>query len=155
MGRQEIVKELEDVIFDINLFIRHELTHEFGCELEKNVMNLSHNQQMILFLIEKKGINHVKDLASYLNISPSAVSQIVAKFEQQNIVQRKIELSNRRTTLIEIGSKGREILDEMDRLKSTVFLKYLAQMEEDDLLTLKNSFTKFYDIIVKNKEENE
>lgn len=153
--RQKIIKELEDVVLDITLFLRHEIGNEVDCELGKSVMNLSYNQQMILFLIEKKDIKHVKDLASYLSISPSAVSQIIAKFEQQDIVIREIQLSNRRTTLIKIGPKGRDILNEMDAIKSNVFVKYLSKMEEEDLLSFKKSFHKFLNIIVEHKEEHE
>ncbi|WP_416147138.1 MarR family transcriptional regulator [Salipaludibacillus sp. HK11] len=155
MDRKKIMNELEEVVLDINIFLRHELGREFGTEMGKRMMNLSHNQQMVLFLIEHKGINHVKDLARYLNVSPSAVSQIIAKFEQQDVLKRKVEDSNRRSTLIEMGPKGREILDEMNKIRSTVFLKYLSKMEEDDLLVIKSSFSKFYNIIVETKEEHE
>lgn len=155
MDRENMLKEVEDVILDIYLFLKHEFGNEFGSELAKNVKNLSHNQQIVLFLIGNKGIKQVKDLASYLNISPSAVSQIIAKLEMQNIVKRKVDRANRRSILIEIEPKGREILDEMGRIKSIIFLKYVSKMEAEDLVVLKKSFKKFHQAIATNKEDNE
>ena len=79
MKKEEIIRDLEEVILDINLI----LNHEFSTELD---IKLSHNQQMVLFLIGTREVRHVKDLAYLLNISTSAVSQIVGKLEKQKMI---------------------------------------------------------------------
>ncbi|ADU29002.1 MarR family winged helix-turn-helix transcriptional regulator [Evansella cellulosilytica] len=155
MDKQMIMNELEEVMLDINLFLSHRLGNEFTTEITKRFVSLTPNQQMTLFLVDKKGIKHVKDIANFLNISTSAVSQIVAKLEQQDILKRVIDASNRRSTVIEVGQKGKEILNEMDRIKSTIFQRYLSLMEEEDLLVLKNSMRKFLTIIAESKEDHE
>ncbi|WP_096438572.1 MarR family winged helix-turn-helix transcriptional regulator [Alteribacter populi] len=153
MERENIIKELEDVIFDINLFLKHEFGNEFCNQFKKKFLSLSPNQQMVLFLVDKKGINQVKDISLYLNISTSAVSQLVGKLVRLDILHRKVEESNRRNTLIEIGPKGRVLLNEMDQIKSTIFHKYLSKMEEEDLLIFKNSFKNFLRIIADSQED--
>lgn len=155
MSRGQIIKELEDIILDLNLFLTHKFGNEFSIELAKKINSLTPNQQIIVFLVEKKGITQVKDLASFLNISTSAVSQIVGKLENQEILTRSIDPSNRRNTIIDIGPMGREIINEMEKIKSEVFNKYLLKMEEEDLINFKNSFKKFLEIVVENKEERQ
>lgn len=153
MEKEVIIKELEDVILDINLFLRHEFGNEFTNEFNKKFISLSTNQQMVLFLVDQKGVNHVKDISQYLNISTSAVSQIVAKLESMDILYRTVDKNNRRSTLIELGPKGRELLREMNKIKSTIFHTFLSKMEKEDLLIFKHSFEKFLRIIAENQED--
>ncbi len=152
--REEIISELEEIILDINLFLTLEFGNEFSAVFQKKFANLTPNQQMTLFLVDVKGVNQPTDLARALNISTSAISQIVGKLEAQDILKRSIDPTNRRSTIIEIGPKGRDLLDAMNSIKSLIFSKYLTKMEDEDLLAFKNSFRKFLSIIVtKNKED--
>ncbi|MDG5788962.1 MarR family transcriptional regulator [Evansella sp. AB-P1] len=155
MNKEEIINELEDVILDINLFIRQQLGSEISSALEAKIASLSSNQLMTLFLVAKKELNHVKDIASYLNISTSAVSQIVGKLENQGFLHREINQANRRSTIITLGCKGTELINEMDQIKSTIFQQYLSKMEVEDLLLLKNSFKKFLTVLVESKEDHD
>lgn len=153
-SRKEIMTEFEEILLDINLFLTHEFGNAFSAEFEKKFTSLTPNQHMILVLVDQKGINQPKDLARYLNISTSAISQIVAKLEALDLLKRSIDQNNRRNTIIEIGASGRALLDEMEKIKTTIFQKYLDKMEDADLLAFKNSFKKFLSILVtENKED--
>ncbi|MDQ0256805.1 DNA-binding MarR family transcriptional regulator [Evansella vedderi] len=154
MERDNIMKELEDILLDINLLLRNKLGNQVTAEFEEKLFTLSPNQQTLLFLVGEKGIKHVKDLSSFLNVSASAISQMVAKLEGMGILKRTIDVQNRRSTIIEVGPKGEELLAEMNKIKSTIFSKYLSKMEEQDLIAFKDSLTKFFHIIVTESKED-
>ncbi|WP_167553293.1 MarR family winged helix-turn-helix transcriptional regulator [Evansella clarkii] len=148
MNKEEIIRDLEEVVIDINLI----LNHEFSTELN---MKLSHNQQMVLFLVGTRGVKHVKDLAYLLNISTSAVSQIVAKLEKKEMIERQVDPNNRRSTILKLGQAGKDLLNRLDKMRNTIFQKYLAEMDIKDLQSLRESFTKFREIIIEKKNEGD
>jgi DNA-binding MarR family transcriptional regulator len=90
----------------------------------------------------------VKDLAYHMNVSASAISQMVAKLEQLDIISREIDVSNRRSTILRLGSKGEEILKKMDENRSEIINKYLSHMDEKDLIEVMGAFRKLHQTIM-------
>lgn len=149
MDKNEIIKEIEEHVVDISL----KLNHEFGTEYDDK---LSSNQQLMLFLVGQREVKHVKDLAYYMNVSPSAISQMTAKLEKLNIVERVVDKTNRRSTLLTLGSEGKKMLEHMNEKRSTIYSKYLSKMQTEELDQLRTAFKNFCEIIhEENKDRGE
>ncbi|UCZ52058.1 MarR family transcriptional regulator [Bacillus shivajii] len=146
MDRERLNKEIEELVVDIAMM----LNHEFSCEYDNK---LSSNQQLLLFLIGKKEVKYVKEIAHHLNISASAVSQMVAKLESMKMVVRDIDVSNRRNTILKLGPEGTKLLDHMEKKRQTIFAKYLSKMQYEDLSNLQKAYKQFRDIIVEERDK--
>lgn len=145
MDINEVISDIEERLFDISLVFNR----EFGSEY---VNSLSSNQQLMLFLVAKKDVKHVKDLAYHMNVSASAISQMVAKLEQLDILSREIDESNRRNTILRLGSRGIAILKIMDENRSKIINKYLSNMNENDLIQVMNAFKKLQEKIIETEK---
>ncbi|SER93256.1 MarR family winged helix-turn-helix transcriptional regulator [Salipaludibacillus aurantiacus] len=145
MSIEKIVDEIEKHVIDISL----KLNHEFGSELENK---LSSNQQLMLFLVGRKDIKHVKDLAYFMNVSASAISQMAAKLEQMDLIIREVDKNNRRNTVLTLGPEGKSLLNQMEENRSAITNKYLSQLTETDLLNIRDVLNKLNHIIGKTQK---
>ncbi len=73
---------------------------------------------------------------------------MVAKLEHMDIICREIDLSNRRSTILRIGSNGHDLLKTMDENRSKIINKYLSHMDEKDLIEVMEAFRKLHQTIV-------
>ncbi|UJW58462.1 MarR family transcriptional regulator [Bacillus sp. A116_S68] len=144
----DVFDEIEKYLVDINL----RLNYEFNSELANKQM--SKNQQLILYLIGVNGINHVKDLAYYMNLSASAISQMITKMEQMHLVTREIDTTNRRSTILKLGSEGEALLEELQDKRRKIAAKYLTKMDENHLVNIRDALKHVNDIIYKAQEED-
>ncbi|MCR6107405.1 winged helix DNA-binding protein [Salipaludibacillus agaradhaerens] len=144
----DVFDEIEKYLVDINL----RLNYEFNSELANKQM--SKNQQLILYLIGVNGINHVKDLAYYMNLSASAISQMITKMEQMHLVTREIDTTNRRSTILKLGSEGEALLEELQDKRRKIAAKYLTKMDEKHLVNIRDALKHVNDIIYKAQEED-
>jgi len=145
MNKNDVISEIEEHLFDIILILNREFSSEY-------VNSLSSNQQLLLFLVAKKDVKHVKDLAYHMNISASAISQMVAKLEQLGMIQREIDMSNRRNTILRLGSKGIDVLKIMDENRSRIINKYLSELNEKSLFKVMDAFNKLHQTIIEIQE---
>ncbi|WP_158282239.1 MarR family winged helix-turn-helix transcriptional regulator [Salipaludibacillus keqinensis] len=141
MDINKIICEIEERLVDISLTFNR----EFGTGYENS---LSSNQQLMLFLVAKKNVKHVKDLAYHMNVSASAISQMVAKLEQMDIIYREIDESNRRSTVLKMGKTGLDLLKKIDENRSEITNKYLSKMNEQDLVEIRDAFKKLHQIVI-------
>ncbi|UTR15430.1 MarR family transcriptional regulator [Salipaludibacillus sp. LMS25] len=144
---KEIMDEIESHVVDINL----KFNYEFGSEFENK---LSPNQQLTLLLIGRKGVKYVKDLAQIMNLSPSAISQMVTKMEQMRLVTREIDQTNRRSTLLRLGSEGEQLLADLQEKRSAITTKYLAKIDKKRLLEIRDTLKQLNDIILETQKED-
>ncbi|WP_169837796.1 MarR family winged helix-turn-helix transcriptional regulator [Salipaludibacillus agaradhaerens] len=144
----DVFDEIEKYLVDINLRLNYEFNSEFANK------QMSKNQQLILYLIGVNGINHVKDLAYYMNLSASAISQMITKMEQMHLVTREIDTTNRRSTILKLGSEGEALLEELQDKRRKIAAKYLTKMDENHLVNIRDALKHVNDIIYKAQEED-
>ncbi|UOE92561.1 MarR family transcriptional regulator [Alkalihalobacillus sp. LMS39] len=148
MGNDKIVEiytEIEEMMLDVSRVIHR--------EFQMGINNrLTQNQQYVLLLIAKGKASNVKDLAKELNISASAVSQILSKLEQQKIVKRSIDESSRRNIIVQLDVEGLRILQEFEQKRSIIFNKYVSKMTEADLTVFRDSFKKLKEVMIEEQE---
>ena len=85
-----------------------------------------------------------KDLRKELDVSPAAVSELVSKLEKDGYVERKVDPSDKRATLItltELGAaRAAELSDEKNERYEKTF-KALNAKEREQLLKLLEKLT--------------
>ena len=85
-----------------------------------------------------------KDLRKELDVSPAAVSELVSKLEKDGYVERKVDPSDKRATLItltELGAaRAAELADEKNERYEKTF-KALNAKEKEQLLKLLEKLT--------------
>lgn len=146
--KESIIASIEQRVFDIML----DFNHEFGGEIDQT---LTSNQQLLLYLVTEKEMKQVKHLAAAMNISASAVSQMISKLETQDIIIREIDPDNRRNTVLKSGEKGKEMMKEMEMKRTAIVAKYLKKLGADDLEKLDEIMTRLYEIIQEEKRGNQ
>ncbi|HLR81133.1 MAG TPA: MarR family transcriptional regulator [Bacillota bacterium] len=94
---------------------------------------LTPQQEMMMDYIIRHEPVRSNDIALYLNISRSAVSQVLPILEEQKMIDRRVNPSNRRESHIFLGSRGKEyerLLHEIDEL---LVRKYYSRVSIKDL----------------------
>ncbi|TMW71538.1 MarR family winged helix-turn-helix transcriptional regulator [Alteribacter natronophilus] len=142
---EQTVLDIEKLVVEVFLMIQH----EFGTEYDNR---LSSNQQMILYLIGRQEVHYVKDLSYHMNVSASAVSQMLSKLEQMKLVKREPDESNRRTVPFVLDSEGLLLLEHMEQTRQMIMKKYLTKIPEDDLEHFRTVYEKLRNIMLEEQE---
>ncbi|SDN60721.1 MarR family winged helix-turn-helix transcriptional regulator [Alkalicoccus daliensis] len=148
MKKLEYIDQIDQFIIDISLT----MSHEFGADVE---VDLSSNQQLMIYLIAKKNIVRVKELAFYMNVSASAISQMAGKLEQLDLLERSIDECNRRQTVLRLLPKGENFVKEMEEKRHAIMRKYLSRLPEDELETMRDTFANLSQLILESQKEGE
>ncbi|PYZ97382.1 hypothetical protein CR205_01915 [Alteribacter lacisalsi] len=147
MKMEQTVLAIESLVVEVFLMIQH----EFGTEYDNK---LSSNQQMILYLIGRQDIHYVKDLSYQLNVSASAVSQMLSKLEQMGLVKRELNADNRRTVPFELDQKGIDLLEHMEQTRQMIMTKYLTKIPKEDLEHFRSVYERLRDLMLEEKERS-
>ena len=99
-----IVDQLNKKFDEFKQLVNHEIE-----EIEALAkFPLTPQQESIMFYIIRHQPVKAKQIASYLNVSKSAISQVLPKLENQHLITREKNNENRRESLISLGSRGEE-----------------------------------------------
>lgn len=148
MKKLNYIDQIDQYIIDISLT----MSHEFSSFVE---VDLSSNQQLMIYLIAKKQITRVKELANYMHVSPSAISQMAAKLEQLELLERTIDEENRRQTVLRLLPKGLSFVEEMEEKRHEIMRKYLTKLPEEELETMRNTFAHLSQLIFESQKEGD
>lgn len=148
MNKDKIKQEIEQHIVDLMIALQH----DFGSAVDNE---LSPNQQLVLYLIGKRNLSRVKELAHHMNVSPSAVSQMMAKLEKMELVKRHVEKDNRRNTVVCLLPEGEKALKKMDARRHEVMDKYLSGLAENDLQAIHQAFSSLQRMIEDARKKGE
>nr|WP_275695652.1 MarR family transcriptional regulator [Fredinandcohnia sp. SECRCQ15] len=134
------MKETFHILDEVNSL----LLKEFESILD---YELTPKQTMVVHHVHQSTTITVNELAHLMNISASAVSQLLNKLEQENYVKREINPNNRREILITLGSKGLELYDEYDKIDQKIIDKYYSKLTEDEMIQFQSIVKKLHTII--------
>ncbi|WP_042473167.1 MarR family winged helix-turn-helix transcriptional regulator [Bacillus ndiopicus] len=91
----------------------------------------------------------VGGIAVEMNVSSSAVSQLIAKLEKSNYVKREINLQNRREIFITLADKGLDYFVKQDYVEQQIADKIYSKLSADELDKLEQIVEKLKEIAVK------
>ncbi len=91
------------ILFDKFVFI----THMFK-KRNANKMNITHGQGKILLILNKKDGISTKELSEILNIKVTSLNETLNKLQEQEYVEKRPSLEDKRVLLIYLTPKGHE-----------------------------------------------
>ncbi|HEX6594160.1 MAG TPA: MarR family transcriptional regulator [Bacillota bacterium] len=111
---------------------------------------LTPQQEMMMDYIIRREPVRSNDIALYLNISKSAVSQVIPKLEEKQMIDRQVNPANRRETHIFLGSKGKEYHQLLQEIDELLVRKYYSRVHIKDLEHVRDTLNQ-----IVNAEEGE
>ncbi|KIL72941.1 MarR family winged helix-turn-helix transcriptional regulator [Bacillus badius] len=91
----------------------------------------------------------VGEIAIEMNISSSAVSQLIAKLEKNKFIKREINLQNRREVLITLDENGLEYFSKQDYVERQIADKIYSKLSANELDELERIVGKLKSIAMK------
>lgn len=112
-------------------------------------------QFYILKILDHYGASRATKLAKKMYVKPSAITVMIDRLIEQELVLRYHDKDDRRVVVIELTKKGKDVLEEAMIARNQHIAKYFSQLdlqEREDLLRL---FEKIETIICGASEEIE
>lgn len=97
---------------------------------------LTPQQELVMFYIIRREPVIAKNIAAHLNVSKSAVSQVLAKLEDGKLIQRRKNPENKTESLIELGKKGRQYAELLIHMDEQLVQKYYSKVSLAELETV-------------------
>ncbi|MFY4775397.1 MarR family winged helix-turn-helix transcriptional regulator [Metabacillus sp. RGM 3146] len=105
----------------------------------------------IMMALHKEGATRVTQVADFMNVKPSAITVIMDRLIERNVVKRYQSKEDRRVVMMELTSEGCRLLKEMKITYKEVMSKYIAHFTLAEMTYMLEMFEKFDEII---SEEN-
>jgi len=99
-------------------------------------------QWIVLFRLRKQeGLSQV-DLAEVLELQPISLVRLLDRLVEQGLLERRHDPKDRRANRLHLTAKGRQLVDDLDGLSSTILSDVLRDVSDDaietSLITLRN-----------------
>jgi DNA-binding MarR family transcriptional regulator len=91
-------------------------------------LEISTSQFIALVLLTRERTATVSGIADHLRLSRGATSTLVEGLVRRQMVRRTEDPANRRQKRIEISSRGRRLIDDVDRMHQRAVEKQLASL---------------------------
>lgn len=95
--------------------------------------SLTPQQEAILYFIIRHQPITAQELSVHFSITKSAVSQVVKKLEEEQFIVRKVNPSNRRESIISLGTRGESYAKQLMEIDYVLVEKYYSKVSIDDL----------------------
>ena len=92
----------------------------------------SFSQVKMLFLLEDGGEHSVSEIAGHLGLSLPAASRAVDGLIQRDFVTRRECAADRRSRLVALAPRGREIVDRLTRARMAALETFAAELTADE-----------------------
>ena len=103
----------------------------------------------IIRLLTEEGTLHVAEIGERLQIAKAQMTQLIDKLVALNMVEKKVDASDRRTINITLTDQGKIVLEEQnDRLMSAI-RETMSCLTDEELEDLSVSLSKVRDILSK------
>lgn len=143
----QLVQKINDAVYSMD-------SHFIKVHQDLVTDDLSVKQMILLDMIKKSSNVTIGQLAQYMNITSSAVGQLVSKLEEQNYVSRKINPENRREIFVQLDVAGIKYFEKEEEIKRYIISKYYSKLDISELEQLKYILEKLNGIVLKEEELN-
>ncbi len=110
-------------------------------------------QGVLLELVHKHESLNISEIAEAMEITSSAVSQIVSKLEKEGYIKREINPSNRREIFVEMDEKGIEHFKRCEEVERSIINRFYSKLDWDEIVVLRKLSLKFKKVIEKELEQ--
>ena len=142
MSLYEQVKRINEAEYSINrLIFKH----------YKQYLNsgITTQQAVVLDIVYLAERITVGEIANEMNISSSAVSQLIAKLEKNQFIKREINPQNRREVFITLDEKGMEYFSKQDFVEQQIADKIYSKLSSKEVDELERIVKKLRQIAMK------
>ncbi|BFH62050.1 MarR family winged helix-turn-helix transcriptional regulator [Paenibacillus azoreducens] len=142
MSLYEQVKRINEAEYTINrLVFKH----------YKQYLNsgITTQQAVLLDIVYLLKRITVGEIAIEMNISSSAVSQLIAKLEKKQYIKREVNPQNRREVFITLDDKGMEYFKKQDYVEQQVADKIYSKLSSIEIDELERIVNKLREIAMK------
>jgi DNA-binding MarR family transcriptional regulator len=115
---------------EVLIMFRHAMTASLLEEAKDSKCSLSHFE--ILMYIAEKGKVTMKDIASWLHITPPSASTLIDILVSKKFVTRTQSEKDRRTVYITLDKEAHKIFYSIHKKKMSMFKKTLSKLNEED-----------------------
>ncbi len=140
-----MVKSMNLLLDEFNVLI----TKEFK---ELDDFHLTLQQEVVLIYISRRDRVTAAQIAQEFDITKSAVSQVLTKLEQQDLIAKIVNPDNRRESFIVLGKQGKRFMDTLVEIEDHMIEKYYSKVKIDDLIHMTNTIEEINQVIKKNKK---
>ncbi|WP_236633541.1 MarR family winged helix-turn-helix transcriptional regulator [Exiguobacterium sp. SH4S7] len=98
-----------------------------------NEFELSYQQEQMLLLFKRKDTWTTTEIATKMNISKSAVSQVLKVLEQRQFVQKEKNPDNLRESFIRLGPIGHDYSRQVDQIEEQLAEEMFSVLEDDEM----------------------
>lgn len=106
---------------------------------ELNEFELSYQQEQMLLLFKRQDTWTTTEIATKMNISKSAVSQVLKVLEQRRFVQKEKNPDNLRESFIRLGPIGVEYSKQIDAIEERLAEEMFSVLEDDEMTMINRS----------------
>jgi len=106
---------------------------------ELNEFELSYQQEQMLLLFKRQDTWTTTEIATKMNISKSAVSQVLKVLEQRQFVQKEKNPDNLRESFIRLGPIGMEYSKQIDAIEERLAEEMFSVLEDDEMTMINRS----------------
>ncbi len=106
---------------------------------ELNEFELSYQQEQMLLLFKRKDTWTTTEIATKMNISKSAVSQVLKVLEQREFVKKEKNPDNLRESFIRLGPIGMEYSKQIDVIEERLAEEMFSVLEDDEMTMINRS----------------
>ncbi len=133
-----MTEKIKQIVDDINQY-----TYEMNVKLAKAqealfTDDLSMKQTLVIDFVHKHKKCTMGAIAHYMEISPSAVSQIVSRLEKENYLKRDINPNNRREVVVMLAENGDAYYHRDEQINELIIEKIYSKMPVEDLEQLRS-----------------
>ncbi|SKB02240.1 MULTISPECIES: MarR family winged helix-turn-helix transcriptional regulator [Sporosarcina] len=125
--------------------INYALLHHYEEVLEHK---LTPKQSLIIEHVEQYGALTVNELAEKMNVTASAISQLLTKLEKEHYIERSINPNSRREIIVTLGMKGKELYELYAKADEQIVLTYYAKLDDEVINQLEQAVNKIYEVIL-------
>lgn len=127
--------------------LQTQLNVQLASKYEKHLDNQLTAKQVFVLELIRAGVTTSTEIAANMNVTKSAVSQLLNKLEEHDYIHRIINKTNRRKNEIQLAEKSIHYFEQMTQLEKEINEKLYGQLPEQDLQALSNILGKLHKII--------
>jgi DNA-binding MarR family transcriptional regulator len=127
---------VERIIGDFTAALR-ELRCQGTQRLVKQAVSMTHLH--VMWLLEHHSDLTMGHLAEMLDVSLSNATGLIDRMEERGFIERVRVPDDRRIVQVRLSPKGREMLEDVELLKSTMLRKVLARLDRAQLERLRST----------------
>jgi DNA-binding MarR family transcriptional regulator len=101
--------------------------------------DLSPSMQAALATIERHGPLTPSELAAAERIQRPTATRVVARLEEQGLIERTGDPADRRVTLLSVTRDGRDLIQRLRKRKNVYLARRLRHLPADDLAALERA----------------